>query len=78
MIAALVVAVVLAILVLRYALPRLSFANKFKSDGPIKIVSRMSLGQKQHLYLVKVAERSILLGVTDHSINKIAEFDKPL
>ena len=52
MIAALVVAVVAAILVLKYAVPRLSFTKKLSEDQRIKILSRISLGPKQHLYLV--------------------------
>lgn len=76
MIAALVVAVVAAILVLKYAVPKFSFAKKFSGQGQIKILSRVSLGPKQQLYLVKVAEKCILLGATDHEINKIAEIEK--
>lgn len=75
MIAALVVACVLAILVVRYILPRLNFAKKFQSDQHIKILSRISLGPKQYLYLVKIYEKCILLGATDHGINKIADLD---
>jgi flagellar biosynthetic protein FliO len=77
MIAALVVAVTLAILVLKYAVPRLSFARKLSDDQRIKILSRVSLGAKQHLYLVKAAEKCILLGVTDHTVTKITDVEEP-
>lgn len=77
MIAALVVAVTLAILVLKYAVPRLSFARKLSDNQQIKILSRVSLGAKQNLYLVKVAEKCILLGATDHTVTKIMDVEEP-
>ncbi|PIR17486.1 MAG: flagellar biosynthetic protein FliO [Deltaproteobacteria bacterium CG11_big_fil_rev_8_21_14_0_20_49_13] len=73
MIAALVVACTLAVIILKYAVPRLSFTKKLSAEGPIKILNRVSLGPKQHLFLVKIKEKCILLGVTDHSINRIDE-----
>ncbi len=76
MIAALVVAVTLAILVLKYAVPKLSFAKKLSDNQQIKILSRVSLGAKQNLYLVKVAEKCILLGATDHTVTKIMDVDR--
>src|SRR3989338_10969590 len=73
MIAALVVAVVAAILVLRYAVPKLGLSKRFTASKDIEIISRTALGPKQYLYLVKVTGKCILLGVTDHSINKISD-----
>lgn len=75
MIAALVVAVVLAILLIKYVMPKLSFAKGASGVQDIKILSRFSLSSKQHLYLVKAKEKCILLGVTDQNINKIAELE---
>lgn len=75
MVAALIVACVLAVLILKYAVPRLSFAKKLSEDKYIKILSRVAIGPKQYLYLVKVEEKCILLGVTDHSISKIADLE---
>lgn len=75
MLSALVVAVVAAILVLKYVIPKLSFVKKMSDGQQIKILSRVALGYKQHLYLVKVAEKCILVGVTDHGVNKIADIE---
>lgn len=75
MVAALVVACIAAVLVLKYAVPRLSLTKKFQADNRIKILSRVSLGPKQHLYLVKIDEKCILLGVTDQAVNKIIELE---
>ena len=75
MIAALIVACVAAAIVLRYAVPKLSFIKKAANDKHIKILSRTYVGPKQHLYLVKVDEKCILLGVTDHSINKLLDVE---
>jgi len=75
MISALIVAIVLAILVLKYALPRLTLSKRFQENRDIKIISKFSLGAKRDLYLVKIKEKSILLGVTDQSIGKIADIN---
>lgn len=77
MIAALVVACVLAVLVLKYAVPKLSFIKKSPENDRIKILSRVALGQKQHLYLVKVDDKCILLGATDHGVRKIIDMESP-
>ncbi len=76
MIAALVVCCVAALLVLKYLVPKLSLANRFASQDKIKIISRVSLAPKQYLYLVKVADKCILLGGTDGGINKIADVEE--
>ncbi len=75
MVAALIVACVAAILILKFVLPRLSIGRKNIEIGRIKILSRFSVGPKQHLLLVKVDEKCILLGVTDGSITKITDVD---
>lgn len=75
MIAALVVACVAAVLVLKYAVPRLSFTKRFTQNQRIKILSRVALAPKQHLYLVKISERCILLGATDHTVTKIMDVE---
>ncbi len=76
MIAALIVACVAAVLVLKYAVPKLSFTKRLMAGKGIKILSRMSIGNKQYLYLVKVAGKCILIGATDGGINKIDDIDE--
>ncbi len=75
MIASLVVVCVVAVLILKYLVPRLSFAKRFANAGDVKILSRTNLGPKQYLFLVKVQKKCMLLGVTDHSINKISDLE---
>ncbi|MBI2091720.1 MAG: flagellar biosynthetic protein FliO [Deltaproteobacteria bacterium] len=75
MVAALVVACIAAVLILKYAVPRLSFAKKFSENKHIKILSRFTIGPKQYLYLVKISKKCILLGATDHSITKLADVE---
>jgi len=75
MVAALIVACVAAVLILKFLLPRLSIGKKNLDVGRIKILSRFSVGPKQHLLLVKVDEKCILLGVTDSTITKIKDLD---
>jgi flagellar biosynthetic protein FliO len=76
MIAALVVACVLAVLILKFAVPKFSlFKAGPKPNDKIKILSRTPLGPKQQLYLVKVVEKCILVGVTDQNITKLADVE---
>jgi flagellar biosynthetic protein FliO len=40
--------------------------------GRIQVVERMSLGDKKFLFLVRVAEETILIGATPHTISVLA------
>ncbi|MBE2188147.1 MAG: FliO/MopB family protein [Desulfobulbaceae bacterium] len=52
------------------------YASKFKSNlSPIdlKVLSKVSLQPKNHLFVVQAGTRVLLLGVTDKSITPIAD-----
>lgn len=50
-------------------------SKKYASNGQatkhLKVVDRLVLGQDRALYIVKVGEKAMLLGVTQHSIEKL-------
>ena len=72
MLAALAAVIVLAVIVLKFLLPRFGFAqrNKYKM---IELENRFALEPKKHLYLVRVAKRHFLLGSSEHSLSLITE-----
>lgn len=54
------------------------FVNKEDASCSLRIISKVSLGHKKFLYVVKLNDNYMLLGVTDCNINLITQFnDKP-
>jgi flagellar protein FliO/FliZ len=45
----------------------------FSANADLRIESRLSLGPKKNLLLVRLPHKRLLLGVTDHHISKLAE-----
>ncbi|MBI5206476.1 MAG: FliO/MopB family protein [Candidatus Firestonebacteria bacterium] len=43
------------------------------SSSPIKIVSKISVGSKKQLLLVKINDKELLLGVTENNINLLSQ-----
>ena len=53
------------------------FINRKKSGNlAIRVIGSTMLGPKKGIYLVEVAERWLLLGVTDASISMLTELEK--
>ena len=62
------------IVVLYFVIKR--YANKvktIKSTASMEILSKIGLPPKGYLYIVQVANKKLLLGVTEKSINTLAE-----
>ena len=72
MLGALAVVVLLAVLILKFIVPKLSFAqrNKFKL---IETRSRFTMEPKKHLYVLRVANRHLVVGSTEHHIQLLTE-----
>lgn len=45
--------------------------------GPLKLISRMRLGVRHEVMLLKVGERALLVGAGPHGLNTLAEFTDP-
>lgn len=73
MISALIVVCVLAIILLKYAVPRVGFFRKFSGGRYIEVLARQSLDQRKHLYVVKVGGRYSLIGASEHGVNLVME-----
>lgn len=72
----LIVVCLAAYLAIRYLLPRGSFLKAGKQTQ-IEILERFPLEPKKNLYLLKIAEQTVLIGVTDHSVNYLLEIKRP-
>ena len=75
MILSLIVVLALIYLVV-YILKRYSYPGAHGQSDLIKIVSFSYLRTKEMLYIVKVGEKLLLLGVTPNSINLITELEE--
>jgi flagellar biosynthetic protein FliO len=66
---------VLAVLVLKYAVPHVGIIKKFQRGGSIKVLERTAIEPKKSLYLVEAFKRYFVIGVSEHGINLLAEID---
>jgi flagellar biogenesis protein FliO len=70
--AAMVLVCVGAVLVIKYVLPRSHFVRRAQ-DSQIEIVERFTLEPKKNLYILKVAEKLVLIGSTETSLSSLLE-----
>lgn len=66
---------ILLILVLAFALKKLNITRGYQMKD-LELLGGTSLGKRNKLVLVKVADQKLLLGVTDTQINTLHVFDK--
>jgi len=64
---------IIAILVLKFAVPHLGVMKRFQKGKYFQIMGRHVLEPRKSLYLVKMAKRYMVIGVADHGINLITE-----
>lgn len=72
MLGALAVVVLLAVIILKFIVPKLGFTqrNKFKV---IEIRSRFTLEPKKNLYVLRVADRHLVVGTTEQNLQVLTE-----
>lgn len=63
--------ILLAWVVIRFLLPR--FYGIRKSQSKFKILERFPLEPRKTLYLIQVGKKNIVLGTSEHGMNKIDE-----
>jgi flagellar protein FliO/FliZ len=52
-----------------------SILRKIGHDQPLEVLARQTLGQKASVQVVRMGERAVLLGVTEHSVTYLTEGD---
>lgn len=65
-----------AILVLKYAVPRIGVMKRFQQDRYFRVLGRYALEPRKALYLVTVGGRYFVLGAADHGISVISELSE--
>ena len=78
MLAGLVLVLILAVVLIRYLLPRsrFSFLKGGKRSDWVSVLNQFSLGPRKTLYLIKVASRYFLLGAGENSLNLVGELNE--
>ena len=71
MLLSLFVVILIAVFILRWGLPRLGVG--YQRSGFIQVVGRFPLEARKALYIVQVAKRYYLLGLSDHSVTYLTE-----
>lgn len=72
MITASCVVIGLAVLILKYVLPRVA-ANRTNTKSAIKILDFQAIDAKKIIYIVQIENKRVAIGVTEHTINKITD-----
>lgn len=72
MIAGLILVLGLALVLVRFVLPRTGFGRS-RAAGWGRLIDRLPLEPRRCLYLVKITGRYFVLGATEHSVNVVTE-----
>lgn len=67
---------VLAVLILKYAVPHIGLMKRFQQGSYFRVLGRYVLEPRRSLYLISVGRRYFVIGVADHGINLIAELSE--
>ena len=73
---AMVVVIALAVIVLRYVLPRLSMGRTIKGETDIHVSERFPLDSKKMLYVVNVEGKRLLIAASEQYVGLITELDR--
>jgi len=73
MVFAMVVVIALALLLIRYVLPKLTFARVQGKGGGIQIVDRVALDARKSVCILKVDGKRYLVGVSENYIGTLAQ-----
>lgn len=76
MMGALAIVCILAVVILKYAIPKIGVFKRFAGGKYIEVKARHSLDPKKQLYLVKVGPRYALLGASEHGVHLVMELKK--
>jgi len=76
MIFAMLVVIALAVVLIRYVIPKLSLHRPGQSRTDLKVVDRIPLDPKKALYVVEVEGRRILLAVSENHVGFVTELNK--
>lgn len=73
--AGLILVLGLAVVFVRFVLPRTRFGRQ-RHVSWVKVLDRFAMEPHKSLYLVKMGDRYLVLGATEHSIQMVTEIAK--
>lgn len=74
MVSAMVIIIVLALVTIKYVLPRMIRMQR-KADSRIQILDYQPLEQRKVVYLLKIDDKKVALAMTDQGAAKLCEWD---
>ncbi len=69
--------VVIAIVAMAWMIKRIGYIQT-GTQGALKVIGGLSIGQREKLVLVQVGKQQLLLGVAPGNISKLHELDEPI
>lgn len=73
MVFAMIFVIALAIVVIRFIIPKLTFNRGAVARSDLRIVDRIPLDARKSLYVLQVEGRRLLIGASEHHVGFIAE-----
>ena len=64
---------VFAVLLIKYAVPKISFLKAMGPSRFFAVKARQDIGPGRSILIVQIGKRYLLIGATDHAINLITE-----
>jgi flagellar biogenesis protein FliO len=75
MVFAMVFVIALAILVIRFIIPKLALVRSRGRKSDLEVLDRIPLDAKKALYIIRIEGRRLLISVSDNHMGLIAELD---
>ncbi len=75
MIFAMIIVIALAILLLRYVLPRITFARSKGVRTDLQVLDRIPLDAKKALYVLQIGGRRVLISASENHIGLVTELE---
>lgn len=75
MLLAMIFIIGLALVILKFVVPRISGYKKANANSEIQILDRQGLEPRKGIYLVKIKNKVLAIGVTDHNMTKLSEWE---
>ncbi|KAB2836395.1 hypothetical protein F9K50_12020 [bacterium] len=77
MVFAMIFVIALAIVVIRFIIPKLTFNRGAAARSDLRIVDRIPLDARKSLYILQVEGRRLLIGASEHHVGFLAELKPP-
>ncbi len=75
MVFAMIFVIALAIVVIRFIIPKLTFNRGASARSDLRVVDRIPLDARKSLYVLEVEGRRLLIGSSEHHVGFIAELN---